>query len=192
MPKRIIDGDALWRSDKLARVEPPCYRAELANLIPLALANGVFECNARLVWSRCYAYNRPDVSLETVEKMLGEFERVGILIRWSDDTGKTWGYWVGIHKPGRLPSSSRQSKKHEAIGPTPPAHLLSGQPMVSHNVANGEDGIGSGFGVGFGKGKGLGAGFDVDSGTGLEEGKGFGSGEKRGENSSQRQRREKW
>lgn len=157
MPKRIVDGDGLWRSDKLSQVEPASFRAELANLIPLALANGSFECNPRLIWSRCYAYNRPDVTLEMVEKILAEFERVGILIRWEAGT-KTWGYWVGIEKTGRLPSSSRQQKKHEAIGPTPPTHLLTGQPMASHSLTNGEAGSGIGSGSGIGKGNGLGVG----------------------------------
>lgn len=31
MPKRVIDGEGLWRSDKLARVEPASRRAEYAN-----------------------------------------------------------------------------------------------------------------------------------------------------------------
>ena len=73
MPKRILDGESLWGSGKLARVEPPAFRAEFANLLPLALANGVFEANPRLIWSRVYAFNRPDVSLETVEKSSRNF-----------------------------------------------------------------------------------------------------------------------
>ena len=32
MPKRIVDGDALWRSDKLNEIELPSYRSEYANL----------------------------------------------------------------------------------------------------------------------------------------------------------------
>ena len=32
MPKRVADGDALWRSDKFNQIEPPSYRAEYANL----------------------------------------------------------------------------------------------------------------------------------------------------------------
>jgi hypothetical protein len=27
MPKRVVDGDALWRSDKLNQIERPSYRA---------------------------------------------------------------------------------------------------------------------------------------------------------------------
>ena len=36
MPKRVIDGEGLWRSEKLARVQPEKFRAEYANQIPLA------------------------------------------------------------------------------------------------------------------------------------------------------------
>lgn len=153
MPKRIVDGDALWRSDKLAQVEPAWMRAEFANLIPLALANGSFECNPRLIWARVYAYNRPQVTLEDVQEILGELERVGLLVRW-DDAGKTWGYWVGIDKPGRLPAASRQHKNHEATGPTPPPNLL--QSMASQRLANGCVGIGIGTCIGIGKGIGTG------------------------------------
>jgi hypothetical protein len=32
MTRRVIDGDALWRSDKLNKIELPSYRAEYANL----------------------------------------------------------------------------------------------------------------------------------------------------------------
>ena len=28
MPKRVVDGEGLWRSDKLARVQPAPWRAE--------------------------------------------------------------------------------------------------------------------------------------------------------------------
>lgn len=124
MPKRVLDGEGLWRSDKLALVEPPGRRAEYANLIPLALANGVFEANPRRIWSAVYAYNRPDISPEEVEQILDEFERVKLLFRWHDpSTGKVWGYWVGIEKPGRLPGKSRWGK-NEAVGPHPPSERL--------------------------------------------------------------------
>ena len=83
MPKRVIDGEGLWRSDKLAQIEPAWIRAEFANLIPLALANGSLECNPRLIWSRVYTYNRPEITLEQVEKhILAELERVKLLFRW--------------------------------------------------------------------------------------------------------------
>lgn len=51
MNKRILDGAGLWKSDKLARVQPEWMRAEYANWIPLALANGVFEADTRRIWA---------------------------------------------------------------------------------------------------------------------------------------------
>lgn len=108
MPARIVDGDALWRSDKLALVKPPSYRAEYANMIPLALADGTFECNPRRVWADVYSYNRPDITVEMVEDMLNEFEKVGLLSRKGDEKGKVWGFWVGIEK--RLPSESTRDR----------------------------------------------------------------------------------
>jgi hypothetical protein len=161
VPKRVLDGDGLWRSDKLAQVEPVSFRAEYANLVPLALANGSFEAGPRRIWASVYSYNRPDVTLEMVEAILSEFERVKLLFRWTDQrSGKKWGYWVGIDKLGRLPSPSRLKKRHEALGEEPPAQALQAflnedkKPMANHPVANGEEGFG--FGTGFGTGIGFG------------------------------------
>lgn len=100
MAKRVVDGGGLWRSDKLALVEPEWIRPEYANLIPLALANGSFEASARRVWADVYSYNRPGITLEMVEQILAELERVKLLFRWTDEAGKQWGYWVGIEKRG--------------------------------------------------------------------------------------------
>ena len=119
MPKRVVDGDALWSSAKLSQVEPLAYRAEYANLIPLALANGSFEADPRLVWKTVYAYNRPDITPDVVREILAEFERVGILFRWRDERGVVWGFWINIDKPGRLPGESRRGK-NEGVGAPPP------------------------------------------------------------------------
>lgn len=114
MPSRIVDGDALWRSDKLNQVEPPSFRAEYANMIPLALADGSFECNPRRVWADVYSYNRSDISLEDVESILAEFERVGLLRLRSDEKGKVWGFWVGIEK--RLPCDAHKNRYRQGNG----------------------------------------------------------------------------
>jgi len=171
MPKRVIDGEGVWRSDRLAQVEPPRFRAEYANLLPLALANGVFEVAARRVWITVYSYNRPDVSLEHVELMLAEFERVKLLFRWTEPvTGKQWGYFVGIEKPGRLPSRSRVAQGHWEIGPELPRAeyeqflgaskeqklvatpgITNGKPLVNQRVDDGYTGVGLGSGLGIGE-----------------------------------------
>lgn len=157
MPKRVIDGEGIWRSDKLARVEPEWVRAEYANLIPSALANGVFEANPRRVWSQVYSYNRPEIDLEDVEMILGAFKKVGLLFSWLDPSGKVWGFWVGIEKSGRLPPPSRLKQRHEVVGPVPPAEELQ-KYIESTNgsqwLANGYHGFGFGFGSGSGSGTG--------------------------------------
>lgn len=157
MAKRIVDGVGVWRSDKLAKVEPDWVRAEYTNLLPLALANGVFELNPRRIWSDVYSYNRPGITLETVEDIiLPAFQRVGMLFTWMAE-GKLWGFWTGIKKQGRLPSLSRLQKRHESVGPEPPADQLTkylesthGQPLANQRLANGWEGSGSGFGSGSG------------------------------------------
>ena len=158
MPKRILDGEGLWRSDKLLEVRPAWIKPEFANLLPLALANGTFEANPRRIWSTVYGYNRPEITVAQVEEILAEFERVKLLFRWTDqETGKIWAYWMGIEKPGRLPAPSRLRQGHEILGPEPPAELLrsfvsksglDGKPSASQTVAYGSIGFGSGIGLG--------------------------------------------
>ena len=164
MPKRIIDGEGLWRSDKLGRVEPPSFRSEYANLLPLAMANGSFEANPHRIWCAVYSYNRPDITLAHVEQILAEFERVKLLFRWIDEvTGKEWGYWVGIEKPGRLPTPSRQKDRHERTGVVPPTEKLAefmGSPMGTQRLTSGHPigSLGSGSGSGSSIGSGIGSG----------------------------------
>ena len=112
MPARIVDGDALWRSDKLAQVTPAPFRAEYANMIPLAQADGTFECNPRRVWADVYSYNRPDITVEMVEEILKEFERVNLLKR-STRKGKDWGFWVGIES--RLPVATQSQASRSVV-----------------------------------------------------------------------------
>ena len=168
MPKRVLDGEGLWRSDKLADVQPASRRAEFANLIPLAMANGTFEAGARRIWSAVYSYNRPDFTDLDVSQMLEEFERVKLLFRWTDlNSGKVWGYWVGIDKPGRLPGKSRWGK-NEAIGPEPPVEAL--RKFLDSNgiqvFPNGnENSLGLGSGLGLGKGSGRSSGADAPAAT---------------------------
>jgi hypothetical protein len=158
MNKRILDGAALWRSDKIARIEPKRWRAEYANWIPLALANGVFEADTRRLWATVYSYNRPEILVNDVEDIKREYCRVGLVFFWIDEaTGKVWGFFVGIDKAGRLSPESRIKKKHVETGPTPPAdalrryiELTSAKPLdssvVSHWLTNGCLGSGSGSG----------------------------------------------
>lgn len=183
MPKRIIDGDALWKSKKLLQVEPESFRPEFANLIPLALANGTFECDARVIWSHVYSYNRPTFTPQMVNAMLDELERVKILFRWKTPDGGTWGTWVGNQKPGRLPSRS-DIKKGEKVGAEIPQDLLrkflespqgfsAGNDLaVTGRTPGGDSAHGFGVGSGFGNGSGMGSG--SVSGYGPSDGGGAG------------------
>jgi hypothetical protein len=154
MPKRVIDGDALWTSNKLADVRRE-YQAEYPYLLPLALGNGTFECDPRLIWRTCYCYGRAHVTTEIVAAILDEFVRVKLLFRWQGDDGKTYGYWIGIDKTGRLPPPSRSP--HERRGPEVPADRLAaflaepnGQPMANQRSGDGALGLGIGSGLGLG------------------------------------------
>jgi hypothetical protein len=172
VPKRIVDGDALARSDKLAQVQPVSYRAEYAYLLTLALANGSFEVDPRKVWSNLYSYNRPDITADGVAAMLDEFERVKMLFRWTEPNGKVWGHWVGSDKPGRLPAPSRL-RDGEKVGVPIPREKLKQflEPIpeetgsVTETVPYGSStepvpvpSVGFGFGFGFGSGFGSGSG----------------------------------
>lgn len=124
MPKRLVDGEKMWRSDKLKRVQPESFRAEYANLLPLALANGSFECDPARIWAEVYSFNRPTMQLADVERLLEALESVKLLFRWREPDNKVWGYWIGIDKNGLLPSKSSVKLKRYRVGKRPPKELL--------------------------------------------------------------------
>lgn len=139
MPARVVDGAGLWRSSKLKKMSPR-YRGEYANLIPLAEANGVFDCDPDKVWSDVYAFNRPEVDVDEVSVILNELEDVDLLRRWSEK-GKMWGYWVGIHKSGRLPVGTHLAR-YKHLPPNPPAELLSDDSLSGRvEASQGQSGI---------------------------------------------------
>lgn len=123
MAKRLVDGDRLWRSDKLKQVPAP-FRAEYANLLPLALADGTFECSPEKVWSDVYSYNRSDVNFETVVQLLDELEKAKLLFRWVADDEKTWGYWVGMRENGLLPTKKSVKQARYKLGKAVPKNAL--------------------------------------------------------------------
>jgi len=108
MPRRVVDGDCLWVSEKLADVQEE-FRVEYAWIIPLSQVNGCFECSPMLVWRSCYAALRPSWSVDKVKAMLEDFERVKMLFRFKRGT-KTYGFFPGIQKEGRLPKPSDRLK----------------------------------------------------------------------------------
>lgn len=122
LPKRLLDGEALWASRKLRRVREPS-RIHYANWVPLAEANGVFEADTELVWSRVYAALMPSFTVEQTQDLIDEFVRVGLVVLWQQD-GTTWGYFTGMEKEGRLPSASHL-KRYKNLPPDCPSALLS-------------------------------------------------------------------
>lgn len=159
MPKRVVDGEGIWTSRKLKLVDPEWIRGEYANLLPLALANGVFEFDIDQIWARVYAYLRPDISRDDVVSIFTAYERAGLFFSWEDEDGKRWGFWIGIDKPGRLPSLKRQKGRHERVGPEPPREKLEQYLRgASQRSANGRPSASLGFGLGSGSGSGSGNG----------------------------------
>jgi hypothetical protein len=121
MPKRVIDFDAMWGSDKLAACAE-WAQAEYAWLYGLADASGCFELtNLRVIWGRVAAIRR-NLTIERLEQIFGEFQEKGLLFVWEHE-GKKYGHWTGSDVPGRLPPPSWRMRL-ERLAPPVPKHLF--------------------------------------------------------------------
>jgi hypothetical protein len=117
MPKRVIDFDAMWASDKIAACAD-WAQAEYAWLYGLADCAGCFELtNLRVVWGRVAAI-RKSFSMERLEQVLDEFQDKGLLFVWNE-SGKRYGHWTGSDVPGRLPPPSWRNRL-ERLAPAVP------------------------------------------------------------------------
>ncbi len=117
MPKRVIDFDAMWASDKLASCAE-WAQAEYAWLYGLADASGSFELtNLRVIWGRVAAV-RKNLSLERLEQVFDEFIARGLLFVW-EENGKRYGHWTGSDQPGRLPPPSWRARLERLAPPVP-------------------------------------------------------------------------
>jgi hypothetical protein len=175
MPKRVLDFDALWASDKIAACAE-WAQAEYAWIYGLADANGSFELtNLRVPWSKVAAIRR-SLSLERFEQIIEEFHDKGLLFIWAA-SGKRYGHWTGSDKPGRLPRESRRTPRYGPIfAPTVPqkdlatyatecASRCDGKGVTPSNSdvnlagtrsycdSNPVDGLGLGLGLGVGVGE---------------------------------------
>jgi hypothetical protein len=120
-PKRVLDFDALWASDKLAACAE-WAQAEYAWLYGLADASGSFEItNLRVIWGRVAAV-RKNLSLERLEQIFDEFHARGLLFMWGD-SGKKYGHWTGSDVPGRLPAPSWRCRLEKLAPPVPAGKL---------------------------------------------------------------------
>ena len=121
MPKRVLDFDALWASDKIASC-PAWAQAEYAWLYGLADASGSFELtNLRVIWGRVAAV-RKDLTLERLEQIFQEFIARGLLFTW-EASGKRYGHWTGSDVPGRLPPPSWRARLERLAPPLPRQEL---------------------------------------------------------------------
>ena len=121
MPKRVIDFDAMWGSDKLASCAE-WAQAEYAWLYGLADASGCFELtNLRVIWGRVAAIRR-NLSLERLEQVFLEFQDKGLLFAW-EENGKRYGHWTGSDVPGRLPAPSWRVRLERLAPPVPKQQL---------------------------------------------------------------------
>ncbi len=121
MPKRVIDFDAMWASDKIAACAD-WAQAEYAWLYGLADASGCFELtNLRVIWGRVSAI-RKNLTLERLAEIIEEFHARGLLFTW-EENGKRYGHWTGSDVPGRLPAPSWRARLERLAPPVPEAEL---------------------------------------------------------------------
>ncbi len=117
MPKRVIDFDAMWGSDKLASCAE-WAQTEYAWLYGLADASGCFELtNLRVIWGRVAAIRR-NLTIERLEQIFDEFQVKGLLFVWEHE-GKRYGHWSGSDVPGRLPAPSWRMRLERLAPPVP-------------------------------------------------------------------------
>lgn len=79
MPARVVDGEKIWKSEKIKSVYPASFRAEYTWLLPLAKGKEWFRVEPRYIRCKCYIYNRPDVSEENVADILSAFEKADLI-----------------------------------------------------------------------------------------------------------------
>jgi hypothetical protein len=123
--KRVVDYPRIYDSGRLAALPSDEYRAEYVWLLGIAGPNGSFEWCERRLWAATYAPIR-DKTVEDLSRYLQAFRDAGLLLKWEQD-GKTWGYFVGSEKPGRLPRESWRQRFAQTGGmaPAPPPEILS-------------------------------------------------------------------
>lgn len=163
MPSRMIDFDALWTSDKLASCKE-AFRVEYVWLYGLADANGCFEINVRSIHSRVSSI-RPKLSMNRITAILEEFHQKGLLFIWNAD--KTYGYWTGSNKKGRLPKESERHRFKRLTQPVPTEELAKYESRFTHTAVATVSLLGVGVGVGSGLER-IGSGVGEGEGGGAE------------------------
>lgn len=112
MPRRVIDGEAMWASEKIGACRtriPATSGVYYPWFYPLADANGIVELtNLRVVFSKV-SPQLPFLKPEHVAVIIKDFTEKGLLFTWFE-AGKLYGYWTGSDKAGRLPKPSERNR----------------------------------------------------------------------------------
>ncbi|MGB8802704.1 MAG: hypothetical protein WCC97_18650 [Candidatus Acidiferrales bacterium] len=151
----MIDFDALWASDKLAACKESA-RVEYTWFYGLADAYGCFEINIAAIRSRVSSI-RPKLSVSRITAILEQFRLNGLLFVWKTD--KTYGFWTGSDKKGRLPPEGTRHRYKRFTPPVPIEALAEYESRFGRDsVATiSRQGVGVGVGLdGLGDGEGSG------------------------------------
>ena len=125
MPPRMIDGEALWASEKLHRCNttiPATIAVYYPWFYPLADAYGSFEITSLRVIHGKIAANLEFLTLDHTKAILDEFQREGLLFVW-EHQGKRFAHWTNSDRPGRLPKPSERHR-YRRLAPEVPATEL--------------------------------------------------------------------
>lgn len=109
MPKRVIDGEAVWASDKIAACVhelPASTGVYYPWFYPLADVNGSFECTSTRVIHGRIALQLPFLTLAHTELVLHDFHQNGLLFVWVKE-GKRWAHWTKSEEKSSVPKSQR-------------------------------------------------------------------------------------
>jgi hypothetical protein len=158
---RVI-SEKLWTSEKIRNIQPKEWQPEYAWLYPIALVDGTFECQPRLIWAQAYACNREEWSPEKVAQLLDELERVGLLQRSTAEDGKVWGRWAGSEKfsptKEHIESHRYKTGRPDLFPNAPLRSSASAAPALpQRSTGQSRLGVGVGSGIGIGKEVGVGS-----------------------------------
>jgi len=105
-----VFSERAWNSAKLRKVQPATWIPEYAWLVSIAYIDGTFKYDAQDIWAKAYSCNRADWTPDQVAQLLAEFERVGLLVRKTDEHGTVWGFWIGADEFSPPPSRWKHYK----------------------------------------------------------------------------------
>lgn len=135
MPKRIIDGEALWTSQRVKRLKPE-NRLHYPYWIAMTWFNGVMEADMEAVRSKCYSYMFPEVTVDRIADIFADFVDTGLVGTWEQD-GRTYAYFRGSDATGRtLPPSEKKNYKQPSWAPNPPEDVRKGEEMSIQKKIN--------------------------------------------------------